>query len=138
MVDNKRMKSYTVDYLRHLTFEQQADIWERHCSTCPFSTVRTIENNKIKEHKNIEEARSELLTEYNEKYILRGCNYAEQDFSLIEICMNTCRFWKTETCEGGSGQPDCDSDSFIEIYEEQSDPLLIIDDKADKIIREHA
>lgn len=131
------MQSHTVDYLRHLTFSQQAEIWERYCSSCPFATVRTIENNQIKEHKNIEEARSELLVEYNEKYILRGCNFAEQDLTLLEICMNTCRFWKTETCEGGNDQADNEETSFIEIIEDYN-PLLIIDDKADEIIRNHA
>lgn len=121
LIDNKRMSPQIVNHLFHLTYEQQAEVWERHCKDCPFSTVKTIENNRIVKYKHIDDARDVLLTEYigtSEKYILRGCNFGDEDFSLQEICANSCRFWKDETCEGGSGQPDKDPIEEVTITEE--------------------
>lgn len=106
MVDNKRLSDVVVRGLRGMSYEQKCKIYEDNCNGCPFALVTTVISGTVEEHKNMDQAREALLGYSGFDYctVKRECNYADERLSLDEIIMNTCRFWRTETIEGGNNE----------------------------------
>jgi hypothetical protein len=123
VIDNKRLSEFLAQNLAHVSYETQVAIWDKNCSSCPFKTIRTISSDyrndsikRITEYSTLEAALDALLFEIVDQKILRGCNFGGEEYSLLEIVMNTCRFWNSETIEGGDN-PDNDPTSFIIVDE---------------------
>lgn len=119
MVDGKNLSAVVRYYLKDLSYENMVKIYDGNCDGCPFALIKI---NKVKrtykECKSISEAIHVLLNLTNagnmDYSLFRGCQYNDQVLTLREIVTNSCRFWKTETCEGGNNELE---PSFIEVIE---------------------
>jgi hypothetical protein len=99
VLDNKKLSEKLKSSLRGLAYEQQVEIWNRHCSTCPFSRVKLHTQYKDLDCVNIQEAREVIVGAGSDISILRSCTYDDGDYTLYEIVTNTCRFWDTSKIE---------------------------------------
>lgn len=116
MIDNKYLAESTLSYLRSLTYETMVGIFNTHCSDCPFRIVKLV-SDWGHEEKDCSQMDYDTvlrnLSEDNSAFIQRGCSFGGEEFSLREIMLNTCRFWRTSSIEGGDNE-DNNPNSFSE------------------------
>jgi len=104
MLDNSQLSNFVKENLRHLLYEYKVNIYDKNCSDCVFKKITTVDMyGKEIEHKELSDAIDKYL--FNENiHIIRGCQYAEDEYTLDEITSNTCRLWYDETIEGGDNE----------------------------------
>jgi len=115
MLDNKNLPDFVKESLRFLPYQTQIEIYDKNCMNCPFKCLESVNGFGVrKEYANLTELLESPEVGLPNIKILRGCTYGGDYFTLKEITMNTCRFWKTETCEGGFNIDNLPN-SFIEV-----------------------